>query len=587
MKIKKLLSPVNIAVTLIFILAIAPIVYYGKNSIFTIHDSLDHILPWTKMLKDNGLLLALDAPTNQFGNMSTAYSVNNYYNLLLVPYLFFDVFTAHVIGWVLKVLTGFISMLILLKYLFPGKENDIIVKLAAVSFSLLPVSPHWWLSMDSIPLFCYAFLLIMKWKPDKIDKRVFLTFLLPFLSLFHIAGYFIMALWALGIVILWIIKKKININLIISFLCLTVGYIIVDLRLFYARFVIAEPLNRSVYGIRASVNNSVRDALSSLSADYIFSGQYHAPILGSRFIAPVVLLTLISVILFFLFKIKENKLKSGYEHLAKNSLWSIALLGLTVIFSLVRIAYSTSFFTRMIQNYLPFLDGFNWSRIFTLNRVIVYVLFTLTLITLLKIIRSRKIRFIVYVIACLQIIAVMTNTDYYNYTGLNLRHNEMVQKDGMLTYREFYAEDFFQDIKKDIGYQGEGVAALGFHPSVLMFNGFSCVDGVNNSYPLERMLAFREVIAPQLEFNPEHQNFYDRQGSRMYLYNNDISYHPTRTRAEKPAVLYINTEAFKNLGGTYILSRAEISNAADLYLSFVNYYNNENTVYEIYVYRAD
>ena len=113
-RMKKLLSPVNIFVFVVFVIAILPLLYYGKNSLLTIHDYLDHILPWAKMLKDNGLLLALDSPTNQLGNMSTAYSINVSYNILLLPYLFFDTFTAHVIGYVIKLIVAYVSMYLLL-----------------------------------------------------------------------------------------------------------------------------------------------------------------------------------------------------------------------------------------------------------------------------------------------------------------------------------------------------------------------------------------------------------------------------------------------------------------------------------------
>jgi hypothetical protein len=201
--------------------------------------------------------------------------------------------------------------------------------------------------------------------------------------------------------------------------------------------------------------------------------------------------------------------------------------------------------------------------------------------------KKKWARYVIHAIACVQIVGVLMYPGLYSYSSLNLRHSMIVQRDHHLTFREFFDESLFGRIKEDLQYSGEGVAALGFHPNVLMFNGFSSVDGYNNNYPLAYMQAFREVIAPQLERNPDHQQYFDYWGGRMYLFNDDIGFAPTRTRHETPVELHINTDAFRRLGGVYILSRAEISNAADLRLSFVNHYNCESSIYEIFVYRID
>jgi len=157
----------------------------------------------------------------------------------------------------------------------------------------------------------------------------------------------------------------------------------------------------------------------------------------------------------------------------------------------------------------------------------------------------------------------------------------------MLTYSEFYSESLFHEIKKGINYNGEGVAALGYHPSVLTYNGFSTIDGYNNAYPLKYALAFREIIAPQLEFNADHKKYYDSWAGRMYLYNNEVHYGPTRSRVAAPVTLRINMEAFRRLGGTYILSRAEIGNAEELGLKYIRKFSNNRSIYEIFVYQAD
>ena len=474
-----------------------------------------------------------------------------------------------------------------IKHLFPDEENAAVVKLVSLSYALLPMTPHWWVAAGSVPLFAYVFLLIGGLKPGAFEKRVLFLLFLPIFSLLPIAGFFILILWVLGIMVFWMTKKKLNINLVIGFCCLLVGYVLVELRLFYAYLFLREPLNRSIWRSGQSLNASVGEAFARVNLRDIFTGHYHAPILGTKVLMPVIVLTLASAIIFILWRVIKNKSNAEYGYLARYSLLAMALLASAFLFRLVEALYQTSFVTRILRDWAPLLLGFGWNRFFILNRTLLYLLFALSLITLLRIFQNRKIRFLVYAVACLQILLVIGNTDHYNYSGLNLRHDEMSGHDSMLTYNEFYAEDFFNAIKEDLDYDGEGVAALGYHPGVLMYNDFTCLDAAHNIYPLSRMLAFREVIAPQLEVNPEQRDYYDRQGIRMYLYNDDIDYAPTKTKATEAVELRMDTAAFRGLGGTYILSRAEIANAGELNLSFVNHYDSENSVYEILVYRAD
>jgi hypothetical protein len=88
----------------------------------------------------------------------------------------------------------------------------------------------------------------------------------------------------------------------------------------------------------------------------------------------------------------------------------------------------------------------------------------------------------------------------------------------------------FEEIKKDITYSNERVVAFGYHPSVLMYNGFNCIDEYNNAYPLSYMKKFRTLIAPELENNQKDREYYDSWGSRMYLYNSELNSEPTKNK---------------------------------------------------------
>jgi hypothetical protein len=154
-----------------------------------------------------------------------------------------------------------------------------------------------------------------------------------------------------------------------------------------------------------------------------------------------------------------------------------------------------------------------------------------------------------------------------------------------ISYKEFFSADLFEKIKKNISYSGEKVVAFGYHPSVLMYNGFNCIDGYNNAYPLSYMQRFRTLIAPELEINQEAREYYDSWGGRMYLYNSELSYEPTRDKNTSPVKLNIDMEVFKNdFEGRYILSRAEISNSDALGLELKKQYDDGEGIYVIYLY---
>ena len=581
MKKTILTQAVNILVVIVMMIAVTPIFFHGKNAIFSIHDNMDSTMAWAKMLKDNGLLLALNSPTNVLGNMSSAYFSLNY-NIFTFAFLIFDIFTAYLVMFIVKILVGYGSMFILLKHLWPNKEYSNIIKLVSLSFALLPSMPLMWVMFDSIPLLCYAFLIIMKWDNARIDKRVFLLILYPFLSGFISVGFFVLVIWTIGVAIQWICNKKINLNLITGLVLLALGYILVDLKTFYVIFILKTPLNR---GILEFASFPVGEMLSDVLKRFIV-GVYFVPNVTHLVVLPTIVLAFISIIIFLLFKLKKRDCGNKSYDLANYSLSMITLFGVMLLFTLAFAAHKVSFINSLVGTVLPVLKGFNWGRFIFLNRTVYYISFALTLITLSALCENQKRRYFIYLIACMQIAVVMFYSGTYGHTYFNLNHAATVKEDEMLTFNEFYAEGFFDDIKDDIGYKGEGVAALGFHPSVLMYNGFSSIDGYISSYPLTRMLSFREVIAPQLERNPVHQRNYDRWGGRMYLYNDDLDYRPTRIKSEAPVELLINVTAFCDIGGTYIFSRAEIVNTEELGFDFISQYCNSDVIYDIYVYKV-
>ena len=157
-----------------------------------------------------------------------------------------------------------------------------------------------------------------------------------------------------------------------------------------------------------------------------------------------------------------------------------------------------------------------------------------------------------------------------------------------LSYEQFYAEDLFAKIKADIGYQGEWAAAYGFHPAVLEYNGIATLDGYLGFYSQRYKEAFREIIAPALERVEATRIYYDDWGARAYLYSGtDLSIvSATKTVYATDDRIYIDGEAFRDLGGEYLFSRIKLSNAEEVGLSPVGEYTAEDGSMSVYVYHT-
>jgi hypothetical protein len=331
------------------------------------------------------------------------------------------------------------------------------------------------------------------------------------------------------------------------------------------------------------------------------------------------ILSLFLIIRFFALVKKENKkfsdkIKDIWQKTGNEIRILFVCELFVLVFSGIAALYDSELINGLVTKFMPVLAGFNWGRVWIFNRGLWYVIFAACLNVLLEIksisfdIEGRRepvviphlfIKTCTCIIIALQLIYTLVSPVLYN-DPVKTWFNELFIKtgvagkffnrnfDGFISYKEFYSEDLFESIKKDIDYNNEKVVALGYHPSVLMYNGFNCIDGYNNAYPLSYMQKFRALIAPELEINESARNYYDSWGGRMYLYNSELSYGPTRNKITAPVKLNINMDVFRNeFNGKYILSRAEISNANILALEFVKKYDNEESIYTIFLYATN
>ena len=602
----------------VFVIYFLPFVVFGTNSFVTVHDNLDQIIPYYKMYHDKGLFFKFDAPTFGFSEMSTLHFGFVNFSITSLLYSFLDDFVAYTAIYYLSVLLGFFAMYFLIKKLTPNLNQSVSI-LVATCYAILPVCSHWSIAVNSIPLIVYVFIYFAT--KTKFSPKVLLVLFYPAISLFTITGIFITGFWLIGLIIYRIKNKHLNINLLLGFLMLCAGYILVDLRLFYVMFILKTTLNRTIYTMHPSEFALQIKAFFYFLKYYSVYGYYHAAACQKTIIIPVALIVSFFVLRKIIIKANAQqgklftKIKTALKGMNNLSIVLLALVACIFVINCIAALYDSGLVDSVITKYIPVLRGFNWGRVWIFNNILWYFVFAFCLQLILdfnfnslnlKFLRLKNktktnlsvSHFIVFVIVVLQIGSISLTPHKYNdqaktwlnelfvKTGIVHKIKPDKNLDMLVSYKEFFAKDFFEEIKKDIAYTDERVVAFGFHPSVLMYNGFSCIDGYNNSYPLSYMQLFRTLIAPELQINGQSREYYDMWGGRMYLYNEAIDVQPTHRKNNSPVDLNIDMNVFKrDFNGQYVISNVEISNSEKLGLMLVNRYSCENSIYEIYLYK--
>ena len=171
-------------------------------------------------------------------------------------------------------------------------------------------------------------------------------------------------------------------------------------------------------------------------------------------------------------------------------------------------------------------------------------------------------------------------------------NDELVErKNGSPSYREFYAEDMFQDIKAYIGEEPQDyrVVSIGIHPSISQYNGFYTLDGYASNYPLSYKHEFRKIIAKELDKSPFYRDYFDHLGgSRCYIFVEKLMYNSMMDKNTTIVIeqLDLDTVQLKRWGAEYIFSALEIDNAAEISLKLDQVFTDQNSAWKIYLYEV-
>lgn len=629
------------------LLSLAPWYILGQNIPIIIHDSFDSYFIWYKVLADSNMLFAdqfATVPIIMDGLPRLVYGSE--FNVLLWLYVLFDPFTACMMNLVAMRVVGFIGMYLLLKtHFLPDKTPKIIILGVALCFAILPFYPPGGLSISSLPLALYSFLNIRSEKSNKIDWLILI--LIPFYSSIIFSYLFFLALMC--ILWLWDILRSHNTQL--EFLGATglmgIEYMLIEYRLVLGLFFEGGFIShRTEFALSST---SIQQALADAFRNFIM-GQYHTPSFHGLVVLfavvfsfliilfsshdsakkPLLLLglagivglagvivqfsyasvigiinTIVSLILFgslypisLVIAIGSFGILSATLYLLIHRYETIHasirenidalkkllfLLIVSALFSLWFGLWSSVLWNPLKEQFF-ILNTIQLSRVDWLHPVLWYIIFAISLELISKKLYFKGIEFgkiLALTLVLLQLIVLLPTS--WQCSALQVPDYQI------MTYREFYAEELFQQIDEEIGLPQDSyrIINVGFHPSISQYNGFYTLDGYFNNYPLEYKHRFRNIIGYELAKNAEIRDYFDNWGSRCYILTAELNldFYCTKDRGLSLNNLELNMTAMFEMNVSYVFSAVNITNNDANNLQFIKLYQNPDSAWDVYLYQ--
>ncbi|MCM1049026.1 MAG: DUF6044 family protein [Clostridiales bacterium] len=550
---------------LIFIIA-------GEDIYIGIHDNLDIHITDYQILKLNHAFWSHNKELPFLGGISRDFFLSelSLYSLL---YMLFPTRIAYVAGYFLKIIIALFSGILLGREILDEKYKNYewIIVLGSFTYGLLPLYPAFSFSFSSIPLFIY---LIRRIEKKCGNYNFILLFLYPLVSYFFFFGMFLAGYLLVYAITRSIIKRKIQIRLFIALIVLSCGYIVAEHRLFFLFLISGEFTIRDTMVMGSDNATVIIGNIFTVFKDSVF----HAEDLHRIFVFPTVLLFALLLNINYIRKKKWHKIIKDYFNL---------ILLLIIFNCIINGLYTCESFRTFIETVIPPLKGWQFDRTVFFNPFLWYLEIVIIAVRLTK--KSYK-KCAVLIMCITMLVPLGTQSlynDFYNTVYVHAYRLVKQKESETLSYREFFSEDLFQKIKKDIDYNGEYSAAYGFHPAVLSYNDISTLDGCLSYYPQSYKEKFREIIAPALNESDVSRTYFDNWGARAYIFlgTDESVWTPVRTMNVTDNRLLIDTDAFRELGGEYLFSRIEINNAEELGFTYIGKYEDDVSPYTIWVWR--
>lgn len=593
---------------------------YGERSYIGVHDNMELFLAQFQMLKNTGSFWKHGVDVPFLGGVSRN-DLPSEFSLYSLLYMLFPTYTAYILGILGKMLLGMVSFWLLAKELLGDSYRRFrpIVFMTGLCYGVLWFFPAFGFAFASIPLCVFILVKIYRRRESRWRWWYLALFAYPLVSYFSYHGIFILGYLALFV--LWLFGRlvyrrlrsrhdevsdsaegmaqrnarvgrhsgahtaiqgsvrgedgRIVLRMLLALIVLAAGYVACEYRLF------GQMLFSDEVTIRSSIVNASFSPTEVLAEIWqvFWEGIFHADSVHGKVVVPVC---------GFYFVINNGCYvkKREWKRIFRDP---FNLIVLFIVFNCVVYGlYDFEPLRSFVERLIPPLEGWQFNRTVFFNPFLWYAAL---FVVLCKLYEGGLWRvWLANGIVCLALLVVILTPNRYNdlYATCYNRAYEYYHGTEVdeFSYEQFYATALFEKIKADIGYQGEWAAAYGFCPAVLEYNGIATLDGYLGFYPQKYKEDFRRIIAPALERVEATRIYYDDWGAKAYLYSGtDLSIvSATKTVYATDDHIYIDGEAFADLGGEYLFSRINLSNAGEVGLSLVGEYAAEDESMTIYVY---
>ena len=604
-----------------------PFLLLGTGSIITYHDQLDgellnYILAARYLFTDiriypeimNGLPAAGAVPPAP---------------LFVLFYFFFKPFTAFLFSQWIIYLVAFSGMYLLLLKL-TGRE--FLSFGISVIFMLLPFYPVYGLCIPGQPLLFYAVLSLYQRETEKASShntayssRKYHTLFYYFLIIFYgaasspvLVGF--ACLLVLGIFAVFQsvtalrLKKRLPLSPWLSLAVLLAAYIIFNFNL----------IKQVLFPENTYISHKTELVLSALDPVSYFRELFGTGISYAQSYPAVLIFLMILCLPLFLLAAMARRQTRGAVNCpdipkektdsdSRNLFFRAALtLLFIVVICLFAAFYHGNFVTELRNNSDGFLKTFNLDRVCWLLPTAWCILAAYLLSFVTSVFKDRpavilfrnaknaahyhqpgasRFRYIlcqgiVFAVLGLWGITVLIHSAVYPNLSKLIKGNNYYALD----WNSFFAEDIFDQIDDAVGKPKESyrVVSIGIYPAAAAYNGFYCLDGYSNNYPLSYKHTFRQIIEGELDKSEYVRALFDNWGNRCYITTAEQADYYTFEKKWNSVIydLDLNTDMLKELNCQYVFSAAYLMNAEENGLSLLQEtpFETEGSWYHIYVY---
>lgn len=546
-----------------------PFLILGQDSHVILHDNLDGLVPELRVLADGGKMWEHGGEVEAVITGVPRSCLPSGLNLISLFFIAFPPFAAYLINHILVHALAFWGMYRLLEKLLP--EGGFINGGVALCFSMLPFYVMFGLSVAGQPLLLSAVLAFFRSRARFLDLAIVLVF--PFYSNLVRTGAFIVAVLGAWLLIDLHRRKRLNPGLSLCLALLACGYLLAD------RLLVRDVLlggsyvsHRVEFGFRES--NGLVEAGQEAFRNFR-DGHYHAASLH-RWI--------------LLLAVPAALVVAGARRDRRRFLQILGWVGLALLFS-AALGLQNWRGLNPLKEEVSLLAVWHFGRFHWLHPLVWFVAFGLALDTIRRadlgdLGRGKR---LAAVLLATQTLFVVSHNQEITGSTAALARRALGGEDWRISYADFYSEGLFDEIDRHIGSPKAEyrTISIGLHPAIAAYNGFHTLDFYLPNYPLAYKHRFRRIIAAELEKNGRWRRYFDRWGSRCYAFASELP----EVSIQKSQNLMIRdldlgTAAFREMGGEYVFSAVEIENHIENDLAFEGVFEDEDSPWRVWLYRA-